>query len=166
MKLAHQLGMVAGTALLAASGFASAATIYHASGVIVASSCGAISPNLAVGHLSESTVIYPGQGALGMQLVSPNSSGPGTASFCSTTAAADVTGASAMPFSCYTNNIAQGKTLPTGATPLSITYTASATSVNAGTQVKGAALNTESVAVLDLGSFKCSFTTDATWVAQ
>jgi len=167
MKLSHTMGMAAGAALLAVSGIASAVTTYQTSGYIVQSTCGSLSPTLAAGSAQSSTVVYPGQGAAGMILVSPAALGPGTVSICTTTQNADLTGGS-MSFTCYSNSLTTTTTtIPTSGTPLSSTFTGAATSVNLGTATAGAAINVESVSTLPTGpTTSCSFTTDATWTAE
>jgi hypothetical protein len=78
MKLSHTIGITASAALLAASGFAAAqtarATYYAPGGVIVASTCGTISPTLAVGNTSTSVAFYPGAGLTNFTLVAPSTS--------------------------------------------------------------------------------------------
>lgn len=190
MKLSHTLGMTACAALLAASGVAmadvAAKGIYYAPGsIIVQSSCGAISPTLAVGATSDAVFFYPGAGGSNFDLVSPAVSSstkpggavayaclPGTYSAGKFTAAkvpvGGLNGAS-IPYACFADTLAGpgdgGKPGTSGHNPVAtatVSFNAAATS----DPTAGQALSVETTETLNLGSTSCSYTTDATWFAR
>jgi hypothetical protein len=172
MKLSHTLGMTALAAMLAASGFASAAgTHYRADGYIVSSTCGALSASLAAGVESLGDLYLQKAGVAGSAVESagtaPTATGAGsTVTFsCINNAGAPAAprgstnqlDGKTMVFVCYTDH----QTGPGAATyVLSQAFTAKAThSANAYT--------VESVNTLLNGITPvCSWTTDGSYIVQ
>jgi hypothetical protein len=190
------MGMTACAALMAASGIASAADVaakgvyYAPGGLIVQSSCGAISPTLAVGVTSDAVFFYPGAGGSNFDIDSPAVSPatktggaaayaclPGTLSVVKgvtkfTAMKVPLTGlnGASMPYACYADTLAGpgdgGKPGTAGKTPVAtatVSFNAAATS----NPIPGAALDVETTETLNLGGgLTCTYVTDATWFAR
>jgi hypothetical protein len=168
LKAFHQTSVVFPILLIAASGAASAADIpkgtYAANSVVTASTCGKLSPTLAKGATTLSSVQYPGAGKRGMVLGSPataTTGKPGSAasSVCLATTSVPAKGldGAALKFNCFTDTVkALGKT----ATTLQSTF-------NVGPSHNPGIRSVTVISSLLSGkNLLCKFTTDGTYALQ
>ena len=168
MKTFYQLALAVPGLLLVISSAASAVDIpkgtYATDSVVTASTCGKLSPTLAKGAISISSVQYPGAGKPGMVLATPETptnAKPGTAtsSVCLATTKVPLKGlnGAALSFNCYTDTVAAlGKT----ATGLKSTF-------NVGPSHSAAISQVTVVSSLFSGkTLLCKFTTDGTYALQ
>jgi hypothetical protein len=180
MKLSHTLGMTACAALLVASGFASAADVaaknnYRAYGYItsatdVAGGALCASFKQAVGNVVNTTFVYPGVGGT-MSLITggtdvTTAAGKANTNVCIATSPVPATGlnGATLTFTCYTDTLA-GPAAGSIAN-ITTTFTAAKTSTpTAGAAVSVSANSTLTVTVIPAPS-SCTFTQDATWIAQ
>jgi hypothetical protein len=156
-------------ALIAFSGIASAAdmlTGYQESdGYVTQSTCGSLSPSLAVGSPTDSWARYPGASKTGFTLASPGttsstSAGGANTNVCVATAAVPSTGlnGASLTFNCYTDTTSGPGSSPTA--QLKSTFKMGASH---SAQVKQ--VTTTSSLVIN-GVTACSFTADSTWTAE
>jgi hypothetical protein len=164
------MGMTAAAALLAVSGFASAATaIYGASGYIVSSNCAALSPTLAVGQPSNSTLYFTP--STSMALVTggtpptANTTGSAVTNTCVSLTAtpATFTKTVSADFECHTDTL----TTNAPAAILIASFTINTTNSTNATDVESVSQLWTGIPGVTPGATElCAFTSDATWITE
>ena len=167
MNNSFKLGLTACALFVAASGAASAADIaagnYSAIGFITSSSCPKIAGSPQQGDPSTATIVYPGAGKAGMELLNPatlSSSKPGTGATQVCIAAGKVPAAglngATIQFNCYND---------TEAGPAKTVLAVFSAHFKVGASHSTQAATTEVTATLSK-PLPCKFTTDATYAHE
>jgi hypothetical protein len=199
MNFSCSAGLTAFAALIAASGLASAdvavkGTYIAPGGVIVASTCGAVSASLAVGNTSNAVAFYPGPSLGNFTIVSPSTdptkgAGSTAAYTCRagtykaggtvarptatwTNAIVPATGlnGASLPFACFLDTLAGpgiGAKIGTAGHAPTAVINLTINAAPTSDAVVGQTLSVETTEQLVLGGTPvCSYTTDATWFAK